>query len=79
MNADPFVALESELPSFITRTQVAEKLGGWIAVGTLANLDSEGRGPAGRVIMGRKVAYPRAELIAWLRQRATFAGSVKHD
>lgn len=74
MLSDPFNALESELPVFVTRTQVAERLGGWIAVGTLANLDSEGRGPAGRVILGRKVAYPRASLIAWLRSRATVPG-----
>lgn len=74
MLSDPFNALESELPVFVTRTQVAERLGGWIAAGTLANLDSEGRGPTGRVIMGRKVAYSRASLITWLRARAKVEG-----
>jgi hypothetical protein len=37
----------------------------------LANLDSAGKGPAGRIRCGgRKVAYPVQEFIKWLAARS---------
>lgn len=76
MSTDPYAELEGALPPFVTRVMAAKVLGGLIAPGTLANLDSEGRGPAGRILMGRKVAYPRAEFIAFVRQRSVLVGGV---
>lgn len=40
--------------------------GGLINAKTLANLDSKGMGPRGRLRMGRKVAYPSHEFFVWL-------------
>lgn len=78
MSCDPFAELEKELPPFVTRTLASEKLGGLIAPGTLANLDSEGRGPDGRVVMGGKVAYPRTEFVAWVRRRSVVSRGACH-
>ena len=39
---------------------------------TMANLDSEGKGPEGRVRIGRKVAYPVVNLVKWLEARAVY-------
>ena len=39
---------------------------------TLANLDSLGRGPAGKVTLGRRVGYERESLLAWLEARIRF-------
>jgi len=36
----------------------------------LANLDSAGKGPAGRIRCGRRVAYPVNEFIKWLAARS---------
>lgn len=43
--------------------------GGLINAKTLANLDSLGKGPRGRIRIGRKVAYPRREFFLWLTSR----------
>ena len=66
--------LAARWPSpFIAREKVGEFTGGIIAPKTLANLDSTGEGPKGRITVGRKVAYPVAELIIWLESRSKFA------
>ena len=44
--------------------------GGILNARTLANADSAGDGPPGRIRIGRKVAYPTASLVAWLESRA---------
>lgn len=44
--------------------------GGILCARTLANLDSQGNGPKGRVKIGRKVAYPTISLVEWLERRA---------
>ena len=44
--------------------------GGIVNVRYLANLDSIGKGIKGRVKVGRKIAYPVKELIAWLESRS---------
>lgn len=66
---DAFSDLESSLPALIARSEVARLTGGVVNPRTLANLDSEGRGPQ-RVRIGKKVAYPRGPFVAWLRARA---------
>jgi hypothetical protein len=47
-----------------TATEVSEKYN--IAVGTLANWRSQGRGPE-YIKYGRKVLYPVSEMDKWLR------------
>jgi hypothetical protein len=59
--------------SLVARTQIKHFTGGLISEKYIANLDSQGRGPAGRVRIGRKIAYPVNEVIQWLQKRATSA------
>ena len=59
--------------TFVAREKASEFTGGIITSKSLANLDSRGLGPKGRIIVGRKVAYPVTELIAWLESRSKLA------
>ena len=43
--------------------------GGLLNARTLANADSLGTGPQGRVKVGRKVAYPATKLAEWMASR----------
>ena len=54
----------------VARERVDEFSGGIVTPKTMANLDSLGEGPKGRITVGRKVAYPVDELISWLEARA---------
>jgi hypothetical protein len=56
--------------SMVSRTEIERFTGGIVSEKYLANLDSAGKGPAGRVRCGRKVVYPVAELVAWLESRS---------
>ena len=65
-----FTRLAENWPSaFVAREKVSEFSGGVLHPRTLANLDSLGKGPKGRVRIGRKVAYPVENLIKWLEAR----------
>ena len=57
--------LLSKLPPIIARDQVHKLLGGVISAKTLANLDSEGKGPK-RMRIGRKVVYKADGFLEWL-------------
>lgn len=67
-----FQSLADKWPSTILARTDAEKFtGGLIKEKHLANLDSAGKGPAGRIRCGgRKVAYPVTEFIKWLEARS---------
>jgi len=68
---DTFEQMAARWPSaLVARTQVEAFTGGVYSEGYLANCDSKGMGPAGRIRIGRKVAYPVGELVAWLESRA---------
>ena len=54
----------------IARSEVRTFTGGLLSEKYLANLDSQGKGPAGRVKIGRKIAYNVSQLISWLESRA---------
>jgi len=56
---------------WVARTEVEKFSGGIIDAKYLANLDSSGRGPSGKVRCGRKVVYSVAELVAWLEARSS--------
>ena len=71
MGVSIFHDLGSKWPSaWVARTEIERFAGGMISEKYLANLDSQGKGPAGRIRCGRKVVYPVAELIAWLESRS---------
>lgn len=54
---------------FVARQSSGSFSGGILNPKTLANLDSQGRGPSGRIRVGRIVAYPVGSLIAWMANR----------
>lgn len=72
---DAYELLAKSLPPTFSRVKAVELLGGLISVGRLANLDSQGKGPQGRIMLGKKVGYAREPFIAWLRARGGDAKS----
>ncbi len=66
-----FQCLVDKWPStFVARSEVKNFSGGALTEGYLANLDSQGKGPKGRVRCGRKILYPVNELVEWLEARS---------
>jgi hypothetical protein len=64
--------LKAEWPSsIVARTEIRDFTGGAVSEKHLANLDSLGQGPKGRIRLGRKIAYRVDSLISWLEGRAT--------
>ncbi|MDI6797108.1 MAG: hypothetical protein QMD09_09185 [Desulfatibacillaceae bacterium] len=57
--------------SVVSRSEVSRFSGGVLHPRTLANLDSLGKGPSGRIRVGRKVCYPVTELVNWMEARST--------
>lgn len=55
--------------SIVARNQVKEFSGGLFSGRYLANLDSLGKGPKGRIRVGRQVAYRVPYLISWMEER----------
>lgn len=62
-------SLLDRLPPIIARVEVQKLLGGVICSKTLANADSLGTGPKGRIKIGRRVAYDTQELLTWLESK----------
>lgn len=56
---------------FISRDALEKITGGLISAKYLANLDCAGKGPEGRIRIGRKIAYPTPKAIKWLEERAS--------
>jgi hypothetical protein len=56
---------------YLSREEMERVTGGLVTAKYLANLDSLGKGPEGRIHVGRKVAYPIESAIRWLEERAT--------
>lgn len=55
--------------SLVARERIGDFTGGLISPGRMANLDCKGEGPRNRMRIGRKVAYPVADLVEWLSER----------
>lgn len=67
-----FQSMADRWPSpIVARTEIERFTGGMISEKYLANLDSAGKGPAGRVRCGRKIAYPVDALVDWLSARSS--------
>lgn len=54
---------------FVPRKRVGEFTNGLLSPRTMANLDSAGVGPEGRVRVGNQICYPVDEFLKWLEQR----------
>lgn len=66
--------LRLELPPVFTRKIVAKLIGGYLTVGSLANLDSLGEGPGG-IRAGKSILYERETFLEWLAKRMTVEAS----
>jgi len=73
MAKDVFEQMAEAWPSeIVARGQVGKFSGGLVNPRALANLDSQGRGPARRIKLGeRRVAYPVHDFVCWLRKRCS--------
>lgn len=69
-NIDLSALAEKWSSAFVARSEIGKFTGGLISSGYLANLDSLGLGPKGRIRVGRRVAYPVSEIVKWLEARA---------
>lgn len=71
MNREDFIKQHVEAwgAPLVARREFARFSGGIYAPGTLANADSLGRGPEGRVRIGKNTAYPTDKAAAWLYSR----------
>lgn len=65
-----FEKFAESAPEIMTRQKIEELTGGLISIKTLTNLDCLGDGITPRLRIGRKVAYPKAAVVAFLKQRA---------
>jgi hypothetical protein len=65
-----FSELEKVLPPIVFRNWPRWRDVLPIAPRTVANFDSLHTGPKEKIMCGRVVGYPRAALIAWLRERS---------
>lgn len=73
LSESPFAPMAARWPSsHVARSRVAEFSGGILTPKTMANLDALGKGPKGRIRVGKAVAYDVSMLIAWMESRVTF-------
>ncbi len=71
LHAPSFQLMADKWPSpFVARQEVERFTGGIVNPKYIANLDSQGLGPEGRIRVGRKIAYPVSEFIQWLESRS---------
>jgi hypothetical protein len=78
MKASIFEEMKQWKSLIVARTEIKEFTGGLISEKYLANLDSTGKGPAGRIRIGRKIAYPVVEFVQWLESRSEVVPT-RHD
>ncbi len=74
MSATQWQELSRQWPPYMNRKQVADASGGVVAAQTLANKDSKGIGIGGKRVIGKRVCYPKHEVLTWLE---TFTGEVR--
>lgn len=61
--------MSSGLPSWFPRTEVGKLTCGIVHPKTLANLDSLGKGPSRRCLIGKRVFYERDSFMEWFVSR----------
>ena len=65
-----FSNMANRWPSdYVSRERISDFTGGLIHPRTMANLDCLGEGPAEKIRLGKKIAYPVPVLIQWLNKR----------
>jgi hypothetical protein len=66
---DAVKELRETLPPIVARAELGRLTGGLVNSRTMANRDCQGTGPAGRFMVGQRVAYPRDAFVDWLAAR----------
>lgn len=73
-----FTLLKKSWPStLVARSEISRFSGGVVSPHYIANMDCRGIGPAERIRIGRKIAYPLDSLVDWLKNRATKLGPME--
>jgi len=76
LHAPSFQLMADKWPSpFVARQEVERFTGGIVSQKYIANLDSQHKGPKGRIRVGRKIAYPVKNFIEWLESRSVKVGN----
>ena len=71
---EAFDRMAANWPSeFVARNRVGEFTGGMVSPKSMANYDSLGEGPEGRIKIGRKSGYIKHAFVEWLKTRANSA------
>ncbi len=66
-----FQEMANKWPSaVVARSEIKKFTGGAFSGGYLANEDSRGRGPAERLLVGKRVVYSVRSLVEWLERRS---------
>lgn len=65
--------------SLVARTEIGKFTGGILKERYCANLDCQGKGPEGRIRIGRKIAYTVDSVIAFLEKRMTSVKASKQE
>ncbi len=69
--------LKASLPAVVTRDEAHKATGGLVNKRSLANMDSLGVGPGGRVKFGHKTGYEKTAFLQWLETRLQDADKVE--
>ena len=56
---------------YVAREEIGRFSGGILSTKYIANLDSQGKGPRGRIRCGRKIAYPTSSIVEFLESRSS--------
>lgn len=72
----PLQEIYEELPPWVNRREAERVTCRAVAVGTMANADSFGTGPATRLKVGKKVLYPKKDFVLWLASRTKIEDSL---
>ncbi len=76
---DVFDEMADSWPSeIIARTEIKVFTGGLISPKYIANLDSLGEGPCGRIKSGRRTGYQKRAFVQWLRERSLIEIPIKN-
>jgi len=54
----------------VARAEIKKFTGGALTGKSMANYDNLGIGPGQKIIIGRRVCYPKDILVKWLRERS---------
>ena len=73
-----FLLLKRNWPStLVVRSEVGRFSGGVVTSNYIANMDCRGLGPAERIRIGRKIAYPVDALVDWLKEKSRKLGPME--